>query len=159
MKHLKSLQEFLKSKDLKKIQDRFNSIVNYDYGKTKTDSDDDYILFIVLDSDDTLCNNFNHLPKLILEYETYKKFPPTKCVFRLDNGNNAIGQQRHIHVYSDKNHNNQLYAINIDGTPHDGSKIRLNKRHQEALKKVGFPVPKDGILEWYDLGKCKLLLD
>lgn len=123
-------------------------------------TEEESILFLILDTDDTNNEKLkDKYDKFILEHETYKKFSPTKCVYRLDKANNAKGQQCHVHVFSDKNHNNQLYAINIDGTPHDGSKYQLNKKHQEALKKIGFIVPKDGLLEWKDWGKCQLILD
>lgn len=116
-------------------------------------------LFLVLDEDDDIFNSFLKEKNYILEYDTYKSFLPTKCVYRLDKANNAPGQQEHIHVYSDKNHNHQLYAINIDGTPHDGSKYQLNKKHQIALRALGFTVPKDGLLEWIDFDGYGLLLD
>jgi hypothetical protein len=62
---------------------------------------------------------------------------------------------------------NQLYALNIDGTTHDGSKARLGTKELSFLKSIGFTPPKDGILEWRSLTrdkvyfayKCYLLFD
>ncbi len=156
MKNIKSLEEFIKEH---KIKENFDRFANYKYGESPTPSEDNPPLFLVLDNDDVINTCFNGETKYILEHETYQSFPPTKCVYRLDKGNNAVGQQKHVHVYADKKHNHQLYAINIDGTPHDGSKYQLNKKHQDALRSLGFKVPENGILEWLDLGKCKLLLD
>ena len=120
---------------------------------------EDSVLFLVLDKDDTLNTAFKDEKRMLLEYDIYQPFPPTKCVYRIDHANNAVGQQEHLHVYADKNHKHQLYAINIDGTPHDGSKFQLNRKHQQALKNLGFPVPKEGLLEWLYLGDCRLLND
>ncbi len=79
-----------------------------------------------------------------LEFLTYKKFGNTNLVYRLDKGDGSPGRQDHIHVFYK---NNQIFAINRDGSPHDGSKYKLNKRQMRALKELGFKYPEDGILE------------
>lgn len=112
------------------------------------DQDQNEILMIdkiVLDSED----DFNSLDNgLILEWQQYKQIPRTTLVYRLDKGNTNTKTQDHIHVYSKQN---QLYAINKDGTPHDGSKAQIGKKEIDFLKKIGFTPPADGILEWITL--------
>lgn len=151
---MKSLQDYSKES----FKEQFDRFANYKYGDVPNIADDEQ-LFLVLDEDDVVNTAFQNYDRMILEWDNYQSFPPTKCVYRLDKANNAIGQQRHIHVFADKAHNHQLYAINIDGTPHDGSKYQLNQKHQDALRKIGFPVPKDGLLEWLDWSNCKILMD
>lgn len=93
---------------------------------------------------------------LIVEYEVYKQFGKSTKTYRIDKGDGYPGHQTHIHVYS---RSGQLYAMNIDGTSHDGSKARLSKKDQKTLTDLGFQVPKDGILEWIYLNNKILLLD
>jgi len=121
---------------------------------------DNDTLYLVLDKDDPVRTAFNYEPQLLVEYNQYKAFLPTKCVYRFDKANNAY-EKDHIHVYSDSKHNHQLYAICFDGTTHDGSKYVLPKKHQEALRQLGFTVPKDGLLEWISIAESNrmLLLD
>lgn len=107
-------------------------------------------MYLVLANDDPICSKLEKEPELLVEYELYKRFYPTKCVYRLDKANNDY-EKDHIHVYFDKKHNNQLYAICVDGTTHDGSKFKLSQKHQEALRLLGIPVPPNGILEWRTL--------
>ena len=111
---------------------------------------------IVIDSDSSiLTNNINH-SQLVYEYHTYKNFGNTTKTYRIDKGNGQPGMQTHIHVYSKSG---QLFAMNIDGTTHDGSKIQLSKTDQKILTDLGFTVPKDGILEWWNNDSSMLLLD
>lgn len=88
-------------------------------------------------------------PELLLEYEKYKQIPGTNKWYRFDSANTNTKTQDHIHVYQGKN--NQLYAINQDGTPHDGSKAQLGKKEIRFLASIGFTAPTDGILEWITL--------
>jgi hypothetical protein len=85
---------------------------------------------------------------LILEWEQYKKIPKTNLTYRFDSENTNTKTQDHIHVFQS---NNQLYAINIDGSAHDGSKARLGKKEIKFLKGIGFTPPADGLLEWITL--------
>lgn len=93
---------------------------------------------------------------LIVEHEVYKQFGKSTRTYRIDKGDGSPGHQTHIHVYSKSG---QLYAMNIDGTTHDGSKAQLSKKDQKTLTDLGFQVPKDGILEWINLDNRILLLD
>lgn len=155
---MKNITDYLNEQKIQNIKRKFNHLANYKYGDTKDVNECEESLFLVLDADDVINTAFNEENKYILEYEIYKKFPPTKCVYRLDHSNNTIGQQAHIHVYADKKHHHQLYAINIDGSSHDGSKYQLSPKHQDALRAIGFTVPKDGLLEWINIESCGLLL-
>ena len=93
---------------------------------------------------------------LILEHNKYKTFGNTTLTYRIDKGDGTPGHQTHIHVYSKPG---QLFAMNTDGTTHDGSKVQLSKKDQKILSDLGFQVPKDGILEWIEIDGKMLLLD
>ena len=84
--------------------------------------------------------------ELILEFKQYKNIPGTTKTYRIDAANTNTNTQKHIHVYFD---GEQLYAINVDGTPHDGSKYKLSKKDQAFLRDMRFVVPENGILEMY----------
>ena len=86
------------------------------------------------------------LENLVLEYNQYKNIPGTTKTYRIDPANTNTMTQKHIHVFFN---GEQIYAMNVDGTPHDGSKCVLSKKDQEFLKKMGFAVPEGGILEMY----------
>jgi len=90
--------------------------------------------------------------ELILEWEQYKKIPKTNLTYRYDTGNTNTKTKDHIHVFAK---NNQLYAINIDGSAHDGSTAKLGSKEIKFLKSIGFTPPKDGILEWIELENTK----
>ena len=96
--------------------------------------------------------------ELIVEHQTYKQFGNSKeKVYRIDKGDGSPGNQTHIHV---KTKHGQIFAMNLDGTTHDGSKAQLSKKDMKILTDLGFTVPADGILEWYvDTGGRMLLLD
>lgn len=113
-----------------------------------------YIESIIFDPGSEYCQSFKN-KGLILEYKEYKDFGKTMCTYRIDIGNGEPGRQTHIHVY---NKSGQLYAMNIDGTSHDGSKIHLSKTHQKILANLGFVVPDGGILEWWVIDQAKILL-
>jgi|GEM_PF-4137684 len=93
--------------------------------------------------------------EIILEYKQYKNIPGTTKTYRIDAANTNTMTQKHIHVFYD---GKQLYAINVDGTSHDGSKYILSKKDQSFLKDMGFTVPKDGILEKYSFQDGSLFL-
>jgi hypothetical protein len=88
-------------------------------------------------------------PQLLLEYEQYKQIPKSNKWYRFDSGDTNTKTQNHVHVYQGKN--NQLYAVNQDGSSHDGSKAQLGKKEIRFLKSIGFKPPKNGILEWKTL--------
>lgn len=92
--------------------------------------------------------------QFLLEWEQYKKIPKTNLTFRFDKGKGIPGNQDHVHVFLG-NTKNQVYGINVDGSPHDGSTARLGKKEINFLKGIGFTPPKDGLLEWITLDKSK----
>lgn len=64
----------------------------------------------------------------------------------MDKSNNSPGQQRHIHGYYDDEGRCQAFAMNVDGTPHDGSKFIIPKKLYAPLQKFGLTIPPGGIL-------------
>ena len=112
--------------------------------------ENDIELILVIDCGDMLNNlpNLVPVPSSLLEHNIYQRFGNIKNYYRIDKGNDAIGQQRHIHVFTDDKGRIQLFAINYNGTTHDGSKYILSKKEQEALIQLGIPVPPNGLIEW-----------
>lgn len=90
----------------------------------------------------------------LLEYETYQKLADTGYYYRMDKANNALGQQRHVHVFKDRNGKHQILAINMDGTPHDGSTLQIPKKLIEPLRKLGVNVPDNGLV-MYEISREK----
>jgi hypothetical protein len=89
---------------------------------------------------------------LLTEWEQYKTIPGTTYTYRYDSANTNTSTQDHIHVFYD---GKQLFAINRDGTTHDGSKAQLSKKQIDFLKSKGFNVPQNGLLEWISLDPSK----
>lgn len=92
-------------------------------------------------------------PGLLLEHERYKQIPKTNRWVRYDAANTNTKTQDHVHVFQGKNR--ELYAINRDGSAHDGSKAQIGKRDIQYLKSMGFNPPDNGILEWKTLDTNK----
>ena len=117
-------------------------------------------IILVVDADIELegLNKLERVPQMLLEYNIYQRFGDTKLYYRLDKGNNALGQQRHIHVFRDSKGRIQLFSINFDGTKHDGSHYQLSTKEQAALTSLGIPVPPNGLLECEDIKNGKMLL-
>jgi len=126
----------------KKVSEVIDKLTNGDYKEYLIEA-------IVFDNDRQ--NSFLE-QELILEWEQYKKVPKTNLTYRYDSGNTNTKTKDHIHVYSN---DNQLYAINIDGTPHDGSKAKLGGKEIKFLKSIGFTPPANGLLEWVTLDGSK----
>ncbi len=125
------------------IVDNIENIIDYDVDA------------IVFEENGEECQNLQKRG-LIVEHNVYKPFGNTTLSYRIDKEDGSPGHQTHIHVYSKSG---QLYAMNIDGTTHDGSKAQLSKKAQKILLDLGFNVPKDGILEWLKMDNRMLLLD
>lgn len=107
---------------------------------------EDYNIIIYLNSDDPLNEDmlnvgFNRLPELIIEYKIYQSLKKTGYYYREDKANNAIGQQKHFHIYRDAKGKHQICAVNKDGTPHDGSVIALPRKVLAALQELGVEIP------------------
>ena len=74
----------------------------------------------------------------------FEKIPGTNRITRYDPGNSNTMTQGHFHVLA---RDNNLYAINKDGSAHDGSSAHLTRREISYFKSKGINVPEDGILE------------
>jgi hypothetical protein len=137
MKHLKSRDEFVYDNKLDEIIDR---LINRKYREY-------FIETLVFEK--KVPDKIEE--ELLLEWNQYQKIPKTNLNYRYDVGNTNTKTQDHIHVFSKEN---QLYAINKDGTKHDGSKAQLGNKEIKFLQSKGFTPPVDGILEWYTLNKA-----
>lgn len=136
---LRTFKQFLYDKKVSEVIDK---LTNGDYKEY-------FIETIVFENDAQ--NQFLE-QELILEWEQYKKVSKTSLTYRFDSGNTNTKTKDHIHVYSN---DNQLYAINFDGTPHDGSKAKLGGKEIKFLKSIGFTPPANGLLEWITLDNSK----
>lgn len=94
--------------------------------------------------------------KLIVEKkDKFPQIPGTRYSFRKDNprGISGPGNQQHIHIYAPDN--TQLFAINIDGTAHDGCHgAKIPEDVAQFLLSKGYKVPEDRIIEWYQPQTC-----
>ncbi len=136
---IKSFKEFIYEKKVNEVMDK---LLKGDYKE--------YIVETIVFEDEEQKPFLEQ--QLILEWEQYKQIPKTNLTYRYDTGNTNTKTKDHIHVFAK---NNQLYAINIDGTPYDGSTAKLGSKEVKFLKSIGFTPPKDGILEWYKLDTNK----
>lgn len=94
------------------------------------------------------------------EGSIYQRIPGTRHYYRKDKGQPIKGKEWHIHVFKDSRHNNQLFAINADGSTHDGSSIWINKEMCSFLNSIGIQVPPNGfLLEMYTGNTTQLLYD
>jgi hypothetical protein len=111
------------------------------------------------------CKNFEDLQKLLvgrephqsnlipaLEHERYPKIPGTSSSGRFDQGNTNSLTDLHCHVFAKPNgRGKQLYAVNMDGTGHDGSSgTRISRKHAKWLRAQGFLIPVSLVLESFD---------
>lgn len=89
---------------------------------------------------------------LALEHHTYKNIPGTRNSVRVDPGNTNTLTQRHAHIYARPNGGGkQLYAVNLDGSGHDGSSgTVIVAKHAEYLRASGWEIPLNLTLESLD---------
>ncbi len=105
-----------------------------------------------------LCSEYG----LLLEKkDSDKPVPGTHYVYRIDpsRGTPGPGNLRHVHIY---NKGKQIFAMNIDGTAHDGChKVKIHKDLVDFLKKKGFTIPADNLIEMVNpvIGTRQLLCD
>jgi hypothetical protein len=105
------------------------------------------------------------LPKLIelFEHQVYKPISGTRDRYREDSANTNTHTLLHSHVYAG-NTKKQLYAVNVDGSGHDGSsKKQISAAHAKFFRKNGYSIRPDNILEVLDVadlifGKHKVLI-
>lgn len=86
---------------------------------------------------------------LILELKVIgTKIPGVKhYTYRIDpqQGEGGPGRQRHIHLFYD---GEQLFAMNLDGTAHDGyHQVKIPDDIVSFIKGKGFTLPNDNIIE------------
>ena len=86
---------------------------------------------------------------LTLEHVTYKNIPGTSSSVRHDKGKTSTKTQDHAHVFAKRNgQGKQLFAVNMDGTGHDGSSgTKISARHAEYLRGAGYIIPDNLTLE------------
>ena len=100
--------------------------------------------------------------ELIVEKkDKFPQIPGTRYSFRKDNprGIPGPGNQQHIHIYALDT--TELFAINIDGSAHDGCHgAKIPEEIAQFLIKKGFTVPSNRIIEWYTphIGSERILL-
>lgn len=91
-----------------------------------------------------LCSEYG---LLFEKKDRFDNIPGTRYEYRIDNPNGIPrpGNLRHVHIY---NKGNELFAMNIDGTAHDGfHKVSIPKEVADFLRKKGFTIPKGNLIE------------
>jgi hypothetical protein len=87
----------------------------------------------------------------LFEHKVYKTIPGTKDTYREDPGNTNTLTMRHSHTYAG-NSKNQLYAVNVDGSGHDGSsRQKIPDKHADFYRSKGYQINANNILEQLDL--------
>ncbi len=86
---------------------------------------------------------------LLYEHEIYKSIPGTKKSYRQDSENTNTMIQKHSHIYAKpKGGGKELYAVNIDGSGHDGSSgIEIPFVQADYLRSIGYDINSSNILE------------
>ncbi len=67
----------------------------------------------------------------------------------VDKASHGVGQE-HAHVYGRKG--NQLVVVNLDGSSSHGERGRMHKKDANALRALGYQIPKSNIVEWVNIG-------
>lgn len=85
----------------------------------------------------------------IAESADYQRVPKTQMSVRFDSGNTNTKTQDHAHVFARLNgQGKQLFAVNIDGTGHDGSSgAPIPKRVGQFLQTKGYVIPVNFVVE------------
>lgn len=83
------------------------------------------------------------------EHNKYKNIPKTQASYRQDPANTSTMTQVHSHVYTARDGGGkQMYAVNIDGSGHDGSLgIEIPTRHANFFREIGYEISNTNILE------------
>lgn len=89
----------------------------------------------------------------LFEHHVYKAIPGSKNSFRIDPGNTNTKTLKHVAVYAKLNgRGTELYAVNIDGSGHDGSSgMHIPSNHADYFRGIGYQINPDNILECFDL--------
>jgi len=75
---------------------------------------------------------------------------------RIDNPTHGVGQ-KHAHIYG-RNAKHEIGVVNFDGTASHGSKFKIKDKDAAALRKDGFNLRADNIVEWVYVGRQQVLL-
>src|SRR5689334_6128643 len=87
----------------------------------------------------------------LFEQKVYKTIPGTKDTYREDPANTNTLTMRHSHTYAGTS-KNQLYAVNVDGSGHDGSSgQKIPDKHADFYRTKGYAINPNNILEQLDL--------
>jgi hypothetical protein len=87
--------------------------------------------------------------RLLLEFECYQLIPGTNNSYREDRMNTSSKALKNAHVYArQKGVGRKLYAVNYDGSGHDGSSgMQIPSSHAEYFRSKGYNIAKSNILE------------
>ncbi len=84
------------------------------------------------------------------------QYQEIKALIRIDksNGEPRPGNLRHIHIYAKGG--KQLFAMNVDGTSHDGChSVKIPDDVASFLSKKGFTMPDNNIIEFCNVTSTK----
>lgn len=85
----------------------------------------------------------------LFEHKIYKRISKTNSSYRQDSGNTNTKTMQHSHVYAkQKGSGGQIYAVNNDGTAHDGYKgVEIPSEHADFFRGKGYKINLKNILE------------
>jgi hypothetical protein len=92
---------------------------------------------------------------LLFEHEVYKRIPGTSASYQTHSGNINTNTIKHSHVYATlKGIGRELYAVNKDGSGHDGSEgIKIPSKHADHFRGKGYEIGLSNILETLELNR------
>jgi len=95
----------------------------------------------------------------LFEHIVYKTIPGTRNSYREDPNNTNTRTIRHSHTYAEPNgRGRELYAVNIDGSGHDGSSgIEIPSAHADFFRGLGYNINQNNILESLDFNNISNL--
>lgn len=70
---------------------------------------------------------------------------------RIDQPTHGAGEA-HAHIYGRKG--NEIGVVNKSGTASHGTKMKLHADDADTLRRAGFDIPLNNIVEWASLGSC-----
>ncbi len=85
----------------------------------------------------------------VSESADYQRVPKTQMSVRFDNGNTNTKTRDHAHVFARLDgQGKQLFAVNIDGSGHDGSSgTPIPRKVGDFLKTKGYAIPVSFVVE------------
>ena len=91
--------------------------------------------------------------QLLAEWSCFSLIPGTKNSYTEHPASTSTLTQKHAHVYAKpQGGGKQLYAVNLDGSGHDGSEgSRISEKHAAYFRDLGYKVPENNILETVSL--------